>query len=275
MKFNNSPPFLNSVFTNFNNKTKKMKAVVFFIFSIVILTPSCKKNNCTSFCLGKTKPTGQFIIKEILGDTAFISDTIFRDNAVKFQAVDIYESINWKLGSDPRDWNAQEFSLSFINAIGNIPITLTGKRSPDNTCFPNDSGVYSTTKPFTLVEQIEKPTLTISPLVGIYKGYFTNNPFDTFTTRLSYFDSTKYDVGVTGSKNFYWLSNMPNGYTSSLGWSYQELNNGQPVEMGYKCFRFGSSTDIIQGKGWLSNDTLYISYGNDFVGRKKFIGKKN
>ena len=251
-----------------------MKTILFFTLFFSIAISSCKKNNNTSFCQSETKPSGQLIMKEVLGDTAFISDTIFRDNSVLFQPIEQYESVNWKLGSDPRNWTSPNFSLSFITVLGNIPITFTGKKTPNTTCFPDDTGVYSTIKTLTLVEQVEKPSLTISPLVGIYKGYFANTPSDTFTIRLNYFDSTKYDIGVTGSKNFYWLSNIPKGYISNIGWSYPELNNGQPVDMGYKCFRFGGSSDIVQGKGWLSNDSIYISYGNDIVGRKKFIGKK-
>jgi hypothetical protein len=254
-----------------------MKTLINYVVlvSVFIITfcISCRKKN-ENLCEGKTKPSGKFLIKELIGDTAFIADTVYRDNYVQFQALDNYESVTWKLGSDPRHWADTEFSLSFINALGTIPINFTGKKTPNTLCFPNDNGIYSSSKKLTMVEQLQKPYVTISPLVGKYKGYFTDSPNDTFTTRIDYFDSTKYEVAVTGSKNFYWLSNMPKGYVSSLGWSYPELKNGQPVEMGYKCFVFGSGSNIVQGRGWLSNDTLYINYGNDLVGRKKFIGKK-
>lgn len=254
-----------------------MKAliIIFFLLSVSLslLNTSCKKKH-ENPCAAVTQPSGKFVTKELIGDTAFTADTIFRDNYVQFHASDNYESVIWKLGSDPRDWTNPEFSLSLINALGTIPITFKGRKTPNTVCFPNDNGTYSSSKNLTIVEQVEKPYVTISPLAGKYKGYFTDNPTDTFTTRLDYFDSTKYEVAVTGSKNFYWLSNMPKGYVSSLGWSYPELKNGQPVEMGYKCFVFGSGSSIVQGRGWLSNDTIYINYGSDLVGRKKFIGKK-
>ena len=225
-------------------------------------------------CSSISKPDGKFVIKEVLGDTSFIADTIYRNNYVQFMALDNYESVNWNLGSDPRIWTNQNFSLSLINALGNIPINFIGRRNPNINCFPQDSGNYMSSQKITMVEQIEKPILKISPLVGKYKGVFSNNLLDTFTIRIEYFDSLKYDIGVTGSKNFYWISNIPKSYTSTLGWNYPELLNGQPIQMGYKCFRFGSNSNVIQGKGWLNNENIYISYGNDLVGRKTFVGKK-
>lgn len=251
-----------------------MKATILCLLSAAMLCTACKKSNDTATCAGKSKPTGKFIIKEVLRDTAFIADTIFRNNLVQFGPLDAYESVTWQLGADPRNFTNPIFSLSFSTALGDVPISFTGRKTPDPYCFPGDNGNYTSVKTLTVLEQADHPDVTISPLAGRYKGYFTNAPNDTFTVRMNYFDSAKYDVSVTGSKNFYWLSNIPDGYVSSLGWSYPELKNGHPVEMGYKCFQFGSSTDMIQGRGWLSHDTLFISYGNDIVGRKKFIGKK-
>ena len=246
---------------------------LFLVISNVLLNISCKKNQDNQ-CESIKRPNGSFIIKELVGDTSFVADTVFRDNYVQFQSIDNYDGVLWKIGTDPRNWTSTDFSLSFYNSLGTIPITFKGSKAPNNICFPNDNGTYTSTKTLTVVEQLEKPNIILSPLIGKYRGYFTDNPSDTFTTRIEYFDSLKYDGAVTGSKNFYWLSNMPNGYISNLGWSYPELKNGQPIDMGYKCFQFGGSSDIIQGKGWLSHDSLYINYGNNLVGRKKFIGKK-
>lgn len=245
-----------------------------FLFSFITIFPSCRKKQ-ENPCIGLTKPSGQFVTKELIGDTAFIADTIFRDNYVQFQALDNYESVTWKLGSDPRIWTDPEFSLSFLTAMGTIPINFTGKKIPNTQCFPGDNGTYTSSKNLTLVEQVQKPLVTISPLVGRYKGYFTDKPADTFTVRMEYFDSAKYDVSITGSKNFYWFSNMPQGFvsTTNAAFAYPELKNGFSIEMGYKCFVFNYDS-YHQGKAWLSHDTLYINYGDDLVGRKKFIGKK-
>lgn len=244
------------------------------VIFIVIINSSCKKRNDNP-CEGKTKPLGQFLIKEIIGDTAFTADTIFRDNYVQFKALDNYESVTWKLGSDPRIWTDSEFSLSFLTALGTIPINFNGRSTPNTQCFPDDKGIYSSSKNLTMVEQVVKPYITLSPLTGKYKGYFMDSPSDTFTVRMEYLDSSKYDVSITGSKNFYWFSNMPKGFesTTNAAFAYPELKNGFSIEMGYKCFIFNYDS-YHQGKAWLSHDTLYINSGDNIVGRKKFIGKK-
>jgi hypothetical protein len=214
-------------------------------------------------------------MKEMIGDTAFVADTVFRDNYVQFEPLEKYESVLWKLGSDSRDWVNPKFSLNFSTTLGTLPIHFTGNATPNALCFPGDNGKYTSTQNLTVLEQVEKPHVFISPLVGRYQGAFTDNPSDTFTVRLDYFDSAKYSTGITGSKNFYWLSNMPKGFTSTTNtaFAYPELKNGFSLEMGYKCFVFNYDS-YQQGKAWLSNDTLYINSGDNIVGRKKFIGKK-
>lgn len=245
------------------------------IFFVLLTLTSCKKNHTKNICSEIKQPSGKFIISEMVGDTAFVADTVFRNNYVQLRAIDGYESVNWKLGSDPRNWSSPDFSLSFSNVLVTIPVNFTGKKMANIQCFPHDNGTYTSSQNLTLVEQFEKSGLTISPLVGKYKGYFTDKPTDIFTVRIEYFDSTKYDVGLTGSKNFYWFSNMPEGFIgeTSASFVYPELRTGINIEMGYKCFSFNYDSHH-EGKAWLSNDTLNINYGNNLVGRRKFIGKK-
>ncbi|MBI3717808.1 MAG: hypothetical protein HY252_04360 [Sphingobacteriales bacterium] len=249
--------------------------IFLFFVSLISVNSRCHKTDVNP-CAGKTKPDGKFLIKEIIGDTAFTADTIFRDNYVQFNAVNSYETVSWKIGSDPRTFTDSSFYLSFITALGTLPVNFTGKKTANPTCFPGDNGIYSSSQNFTIVEQVEKPNVTISPLVGRYKGYFTDSPNDIFTVRMEYFDSTKYDVTMTGSKNFYWFSNYPNGYASTLNsaYAYPELKTGVPIEMGYKCFHIYLHDSKYEGYGWLSHDTLFINSGNSFEGRKKFIGKR-
>jgi hypothetical protein len=188
-----------------------------------------------------------------------------------------YETVSWKIGNDPALFTNRIFSLSMQTALGSIPVTFTGKDAGLNGCFPALNGMVSGTRRLTVLEQLEKPILTLSPLIGRYQGAFTNTPADTFTVTISYFDSAKYEVSITGSKNFYWLSNIPKGFmgTTPAATAYPELKNGMSPEMGYKCFAFGASaSSIVQGRGWLQHDTLMINYGNSLSGIKKFIGIK-
>jgi len=251
-----------------------MKGLSYLLPIVVLFVFSCKKHT-EEPCAGKTQPVAEFRMSEVVGDTTFTADTIFRDNFVDFESLTNYQWQKWNIGNDPREFTQSNFNLTFINVLETITVNFTAYKNPDAICFPLDNGIYRGQKQFTVVEQFEKPILTLSPLLGRYHGYFTDNPADTFTVRVEYFDSTKYDVGLTGLKNFYWISNIPKGFnnTSTPAFVYPELRNGLGPEMGYKSFVFDYNT-CISGKGWLTNDTLMINYGNDFCGRKKFIGKR-
>ncbi|HET9058047.1 MAG TPA: hypothetical protein VFN30_14475 [Chitinophagaceae bacterium] len=253
-----------------------MKYAVSFLIILLLISGSCKRN-CDNPCGGKVQPKAEFRIMETLSDTAFEADTIFRDNYVRFKALIQYDSVLWKLGYDPRNFIQQDFSLSFYTALGTVPITFKGYKQPTTNCFPADTGVYMATRNITLVEQVQKPILTLSPLIGRYQGSFTNNPTDTFTVRIEYFDSTKYDVMLTGNKNFYWVSNFPKGFvgTTTAAVVYPELNQGCDIEMGYKCFQFGNGTELNGwSRGWLKNDTLTILNSGNTIPPRKFIGKR-
>jgi hypothetical protein len=183
----------------------------------------------------------------------------------------------WKVGNDPRNFTNTDFALNFYQFIGTVNINFTGRKTPNPQCFPGDSGVYSGSKKITLVEQFDRANLTKSPLLGRYKGAFTNRPTDSFIVRIEYFDSAKYDVTVTGTKNFYWVSNFPKNFrdtTSSSGLAYPELSYGQETDMGYKCMRFGSGGSITSGLsvGELKNNMLIIYYRHPDTGRSLWQG---
>lgn len=224
-------------------------------------------------------PKAEFHIKENLSDTAFLADTIFRDNYVTFETNGSYNTTTWKVGADPRTFTARSFTLSFADFLGTLDVQFTGRAAPNTRCFPSDSGVYSATTKLTVVEQVEKPFVTVSPMVGRYKGAYRETPQDSFVVRIEYYDSSKYDASVTGSKNFYWISNIPKGYvdtTSSPAYLYPELRQGMRPEMGYKCLQFGDLGNVLRGRGFatLKNDSLTIYYTHIETGRKTFIGKR-
>jgi hypothetical protein len=170
------------------------------------------------------------------------------------------------------------FDLSFYGTLGTVPITFTGNKQPNTTCFPQDNGVYTATRNVTLVEQFDKSVITLSPLRGKYFGAFTDTPLDTFTIRIDYFDSLKYNTGLTGTKNFYWLSNFPKGYlgTTTQAVVYPELNYGRDIEMGYKCFNAGdrylAPLGYIRGQLTKKMDSLVITTGSPQFHYRKFIG---
>lgn len=245
------------------------------ISSAIFLIFSCERKHDLNPCEGKTQPVAEFAIREMVGDTAFDADTIFRDNYVQFQSLGSYDSVKWRIGTDPRIFTKDNFTLSFANDLITVPVVFNGFKAPNTQCFPSDNGIYTGTKKLTVVEQVEKDILTLSPLIGRYQGSFADNPSDTFTVRIEYFDSVKYDVSTFGTQNFYWISNIPKGFywpNSSQTWNNPELQHGKQLEMGYKSFTFDGAT-CENGNGWLSHDTLYINHGT--IGcRRKFIGKR-
>ncbi len=252
-----------------------MKTITLITFLIVII--SCKKNKpVVNSCNGATMPVAEFYTQEILTDTAFNADTIYKDNYVNFITNYNYNTVLWKVGNDPRDFTTKDFSLVFYNYMGTIPVNFTGKATPNTLCFPNDNGTYLGSKQLTLVEQFDRNTLTLSPLIGIYKGSFTDNTSFIFSTEVKYYDSLKY-ISTTGRENFYYINNFPYGFrdtTSNAGIIYKELSYGLEIEMGYKCAQFGYG-GILDGKNFaeLKTDTLIINSNINGV-RKKFIAKR-
>lgn len=248
--------------------------LIVILLPVVILAFRCKDDDDS--CIGLQTPGAHFAFKEVLRDTAFFADTVFADNPVLFTTLSAYKSQAWKVGDDPREFTSDNFSLIFYPFVGSIEVAFVGRNEPNPNCFPGDSGVYHGLKKLTIVEQVDRSSLTISPLVGYYRGAYNNNPLDSFTVRIEYFDSAKYSP-VLGMRNFYWISNMPQGFENSTDARiFPELRNGMDLEMGYKCFSFGNSGSIAsgQGLGELINGSLKIYCNHPLTGRKIFIAKR-
>jgi hypothetical protein len=249
------------------------------LFLLINLLFACKKNHNSDACRDAFPPVAAFVIMETLSDTAFIADTVFRQNLITFKTTRPYDSVTWKIGNNPNIFTTPKVQLNFGNTLGTIDVDFAAKATPNQVCFPDDRGVYIGKKSLTIVEEYDTTKLTISPMVGRYKGAFKETPSDTFTVTINYFDSAKYNPSFTGTKNFYWISNIPKGYqdlTSLQGQYYTELRNGMRPIMGYKCLHFGDAGDGKKGEGHaeLKHDTLFIYYLNALTGRNTFIGKR-
>src|SRR6187431_1814366 len=110
-----------------------MKLFVPILTTVFLLLFSCGKKQVEDPCKGKIQPVPEFAVKEIVGDTAFLADTVFRDNAVRFEALTQYQTVKWKIGSDPRDFTQPIFQLYFFNDIITIPVTFTGTNTPNKS----------------------------------------------------------------------------------------------------------------------------------------------
>ena len=250
--------------------------ILLFALSVFLILSCCRDEEANP-CLNMERPVADFRIMEVVGDTVFQADTVYRDNPIMFESGD-YSSVSWKVGDDARVFTQNQFVLYFTDVLATLQVRFRGSRNPLTSCFPDDDGFDEGIKHITILEQFDRERLTLSPIMGRYRGYFTDAPKDTFTIKVEYFDDEKYNTSVTGTKNFYWISNIPNGYqdnTSSFSIRYPELRNGMPMDMGYKGFVFGwGGASCESGNGWLSQDTVRINYGGPQQCKRKFIGVK-
>ncbi len=261
-----------------------MKYII-IVICVTLLSSTCRKKK-ENPCLNTIPNKAEFATYELIGDTLLLADTIFNDNPVVFKALQSYNSVSWKIGNDPRPFTSPEFMLRFFNVLETLDVKFEAQKTPNTICFPNDNGIYNATKKITMVDQFDRTKLTVSPIVGNFQGAFTETPFDTFTVKVQYLDSAKYDPGLTGLRNFYNVSNFPKNYVSNntnLILRYPELKNGSRAEMGYKSFQFGVLGEGDRGRciGELKQDSLIIYnvitvvINNTIINKhRKFIGKR-
>src|SRR6185437_131127 len=162
---------------------KKGKIVNVIILVIVMLTTvKCRKHHNNDPCSGIPSSTAMFTTTYF--DPSPLSvyinqDTFMIDDDVQFKATDLNaDSYNWQIG-DTIITGKSSFSLDFIDKTGTggiIPVTLTIKqKKSDYECYLNDDSVKSYSKNIVFLPYSKRP------LFGVYKGYNTDSPNDTFT----------------------------------------------------------------------------------------------
>lgn len=119
-------------------------------------------------CAGKSVYTGDFYILENVGDSLVQTDTVLRYNYITFRASDSYYSYEWNIGDDPRVHTKKEVTLLFMEAEGEIKVTLKSKNK-DN-CFPDAPNDTTVIRSIYIVEWQN------APIIGKYIGYFENTP---------------------------------------------------------------------------------------------------
>ena len=167
-----------------------------FILTILMLSlTSCRKcddpcnKECDNYdpCCNAGQTNASFKIYENLmwpgsdytslkiENTQFASDTIVGNNAVTFRADYDAEYYQWKVGSDPREWNTKEFNLSFGTISFYTPITVTLKvfNPSDKLCNPEAQDTATFTR--TLVTVPRDSSL----IFGKFEGYILAKPYET------------------------------------------------------------------------------------------------
>jgi hypothetical protein len=229
---------------------------ILFFFCI-----ACHKKRINN-CDGKLPVTAIPLVGEFIGDSAIATDTAFT-GTIFFESKQAYDFIEWKVGYDPRSFNAKKFSLQFRTPEPTFSVTLSIKGSTDPVCFPNDDGEDSKTVNLTI---LPRDSTAKTPLIGKYSGYIEGKPNDTFTVSIDFRNDKRYWPAF-GPYPFYTLSNFPKGFrdtTSSIGTIYKELSYGFAVDWGYRAVYFNedyTTTQHAKGYAFLkSRDSLIIDY---------------
>ncbi len=136
-----------------------LKNKFFVILSIFIFT-FCKhkENNCDQI------PKPDMIFYEDVYKL-IRTDTVLRSASVEFVAPDGYESYEWKIAYDERIFTTKIVRLKFESTdIGNYPVRLIAKRSPNIMCDPLDTGIDTFKRNITVVRPEN------AKILGRYKG---------------------------------------------------------------------------------------------------------
>lgn len=218
----------------------------------LLFTLSCGKKQIAenNQCYGAKPFVGDLIISQEVGDTLIQADTIFLNSYLRFTPVgNSIDSMKWQIGlNNPFIRNSEVRQFISGNLNESIRVGLTLFRKPNAKCFPNDSSINYYEKTF-FVTDISK-----SLVKGTFKGYLVENPSDTFSIYIRYYNSPL---------PYYFLANLPKGCTRSAYMAGSPLEIGYPINVGYKSFHIEGGTCIpnIFGNGiLLSNDSLKIRY---------------
>lgn len=244
----------------------KQFSLIFLAGIITFIYSGCCKDKKDP-CKDAVETSADFTIEEVLYTRTgkpeltkqFETDLVNPKNLVRFTSKQEFDEYTWLIGSEVI--KTKSFARKYFPKSSTIEVTLIGKRTPNNGCFPNDDGIDTVKKSFkTLSEDFEQD-------YGIwYHGYNTEDPSDTFTIAL-------------GQWNTAWMEwdskfqNFPKGYTHKFN-TYDGSNGGK------HWYRFGhiSDVDLIQMDCtvYFSNDrqSITIKYGYDQSRLDYMLGKR-
>ncbi len=153
-------------------------------------------------CEGVEEVAADFKMEIFLGyneDQRWFEGDTFTQGYVRFSAIGQFDSVNWQVGLDPREFTDRQFTLDFFDFLGALDVKMIGYRKPNNECFPDDDGVDTISKHLVIVHKSE------SKFFGHYNGYFVSEPDSSFQLFIDY---------VSGSIAF---NEFPKGYPREPG----------------------------------------------------------
>jgi hypothetical protein len=239
------------------------------LFAVLITAACCKKDPCAN----QTATSADFDMSQVYLNeyVPMINGDTLLEGAngvtIKFKATDsTAKEYKWKIGTDPRVFTQKEFKLDF-GAFNTIDVTLIITKDIDPLCAGTDDGVDTIRKVFTVLP-IEK-----SLAYGVYNGFLTDNPLDTFNFTLAYFPT----------EDFANYDNLPKG-------CFARQKSDHAVIMRYKGFFLGKDVPTKPNGSCIQAYNSLATLQNDYKTleftfkqwsdvqqkgiQKTFIGKK-
>ncbi|MDZ7878184.1 MAG: hypothetical protein U5L45_10965 [Saprospiraceae bacterium] len=235
-----------------------------FLFSIIFIYAVCIQSHCKkeeeNLCLKIPLFKADFMIGETIQDSLIPTDTILNVNfQVTLKANEKYESIKWKVGEDPRNFeNQQVVKLNFKpnNAGETIQVTLFAKGKSDATCplLPNDDGLDTIVKSFTIacnknIGGCNSTSLNINQqYLGKWKGSLDDNLNRQFVVQIVDFgedpnsrdDTLFYDMRIYNLPEGCGGTWLPNNYDGCGGDKISPSSVAYPItEPSFKGFYSG------------------------------------
>ena len=221
-------------------------------------------------CAGKNPVTADFHIYEAFpggypdGWELYDTDTVATD-IITFSALEKAAQYEWRLGTETI--RKKTFTRSSFPNNVNIAVRLKVIKTPNRTCFPEDSGIVAKTRVFFAASGAHKK-LAID---GKFRGSNTDNPNHFFNIEI---DAIYLPPG--GDNFADWTSLLSNlvkncdvtdFFTHRIG--YKQLHIGH--NLAYDCLRplgiarvHGSNNDSITIKY-----TIQIAPGSDYFDRRE------
>lgn len=259
-------------------KVLNFQSSVFRIYIILaiglICFHSCKpedapQNPCTS----SHKVSASFLIQEDWnsndygsGQWEYYDSDTLSTVRVKFTANEDGATYRWQIGTDTNVFTQKSFSLSFNDYLAAHPgyrrfdVRLIVNRTPDTRCFPDDDGIDTIIRTFTIVDSLRVRTL----IKGHFFGTWDGNSSDTTTIYIT-----------QGNLNAMYAYNLsPKFNTITHGYGDYTYEN---TALGYReviCHVNGGAFDYNTIK--LNKDNTVTIVGYDFLNNriKHFTGIK-
>jgi hypothetical protein len=193
-------------------------------------------------------------------------DTFMLPATVTFKAKDsTAQSYAWSFPNGENTSDKKQFTLTFHNETGHVPVQLILKNKPQTACFPKDDGIDTVQKSIYLLHWMEADRL---PYIGTFVGSDDTNPNHKFEIYIKLFNRPEPEPVRS-----YWagarIFNLPEGCsiqdTSIFSWS--PSIEYSPSKSKYKTFRINAGNSIhnncmaVFGDGVsINNDKIEINY---------------